>query len=547
MTARTKKQTNLTLAAPPVTMVLAQVPPAMTKPWMLDSTYTRLDQPAIDKLFNDPEKANIRRTHLRNMMQNDVVAAAIRKRKGAVQAIPLRLEGANGETPDTEEAAFIMKQLNRIKRPFVNATYGGVFFGYGVVDLLWENEQPADQPKAKKKTVIGDSKQQGRVSIKKIMSMKFEEFKLDINGKLITTKIDKQPELDRDIEAAKLIYFVNLPSHDNPYGESLLADIYVPWLILCHVREMWAKSAERFGQGFLKGKVSNPAQVLTMTGPDGEEVSMTALQAMVSALDSAQRGASVVHGKDDDVGAIEVDDGTATFEKLYDKCEANIYRLVLGQNLTSGQREGGSLALGRVLNDVRLEERDADIDFITPELQKVVNALWRRNEFAGEPPNVLFAVPRQLNQEQATRDSTLLPVIKDAGLRFSDQYLHEQYGLDDQYLIPIAPTADPLTIDATQSDQGRYLRLGARRKVGATEAADGLTDEALARDAARSPIDPALLLKAVRGATSPEDLDQRLERLLTDPANKLAFVRLQRDARVAAQVMGLLTAATRTN
>lgn len=537
------------ILSPAEAVLFASVAARLTKPWTLDGTLKATDNASVDRLFNDPDKAHIRRQHLRPMLQNDVVGGAVRKRRGAVLALPLRLVGEDDEEADGREATFILREINKVRRRFVNAVYGGILYGYGVADVIFKNyAAEGDTNVTDENTLSGD-----RVGVSSVLAMKFEDFRLSIDGTLrlstsVTIKTDgtpdeKQARLNMDIDSGKIIYFVNAPSHDNPYGEALLADIYVAWSILCHTREQWAKATSRFGSAFLKGKVSNPNQTMTVGGE-----TITALQAMVAALDAAERGASIVHGPDDDVAALDVPDGAASFEKLYDRCEASIQRVILGQNVTSGQRAGGSMALGVVTDGLRIEERDADIDFITPEIQKLVNSLWARNEFAGRAPRVEFATPRNLNPEQAARDAALAPVMTAAAVKFTAQYFREQYGFDEAYLTDAA--AEPAPPDEEPAPPGAKravkVKQSAGGRVGATEAADEISAAAL-RLAAAQPIEPDTLLAAVRGATSEEDLDNRLKRLLADPTNYVAFARLQRDARVTAQVLGLLTAANRTN
>ncbi|MCX7669500.1 MAG: DUF935 domain-containing protein, partial [Anaerolineae bacterium] len=224
------------------------------------------------------------------------------------------------------------------------------------------------------------------------------------------------------------------------------------------------------------------------------------------------------------------------------------------QTLTSGTDGGsGNRALGEVHDRVRDEKRRADILLVTRAVQGVIDRLAALNGM--EPGRFVMEDGHGLNLDRAERDTLL---VRAGMLRFTRSYLEEKYGLESDDFEELSPAdaasiadvgagvagrsgeaqtaAQVVTLEGKRPDS---LKPDRRRFTASQQAIENEIERTIGGLA--SPIEAKAIASAIRAASGPEDLMERLAVALSG-ADDAAFRRLTERAMFAAEIMGYAAA-----
>jgi len=223
---------------------------------------------------------------------------------------------------------------------------------------------------------------------------------------------------------------------------------------------------------------------------------------------------------------------------------------ILGQTLTSGTDGGsGNRALGQVHNEVRLEKKQADSKMITQTVQRMADTLAALNGM--EPPTFIMEDGSGLEIDRANRDKILV----DAGMvKFTSDYIKDKYDLlDTDFTVPEPPAQlQPQNQQPNQPVAPVDKAPAAMSKAAPFKFVDGQHDHRPRFTAGQqaiedqidntlanfiSPITHKAIASAIAGATSPEDLIERLGVALQDSSDVQFRQTLER-ALFAADLMG---------
>lgn len=152
------------------------------------------------------------------------------------------------------------------------------------------------------------------------------------------------------VPARKIVPFAFQGSPAQPYGTSLCLKTYWYVHFKRHTLKYWTLFNERFG---------SPTAVARY----GPEATPTEISQLESLLDSLQTDSGIVLPEGTSLELLEAGRSSSgsTHRDLADWCNDEISKAVLGQTLTTGEgRRSGSLALGRIHNEVRREYIAAD-------------------------------------------------------------------------------------------------------------------------------------------------------------------------------------------
>ena len=156
-----------------------------------------------------------------------------------------------------------------------------------------------------------------------------------------------------------------------------------------------------------------------------------------------------------------------------------------------------------------MDKRRADVMLIASTVQRVANTLAALNGM--EPPQFIMEDGSGLEMERAQRDK----LLTDAGmLKFTPEYLREKYGLEESdFTIPAEPTPEQPTANAADmAAQVHTFADGSKparpRFTAGQQAIEDEIDRTL--NTLTSPIESKAIQSAIRMATSPEDLIERL-------------------------------------
>lgn len=481
------------------------VPASLFEPGAVDLLAEMLDNmPDPDEVLRE---LGLTRANLRPMLGDDEIEAALETRFAAVVGTPWRLEPAEGPAFD-----FVWSQLEPRMESIVRAAWRAVIFGYSVQEVTYEKEG-------------------GRTVWGSVDDRPFDWFSVQPDGKLIyhpksSSTMKEGEECDQDY---KFFLTRRYPSYRQPYGEALLTRLYWPWFFRTQSSKFWARFLERFGAPLLLGKTSGD----------------TAL--MASSLAKALQSAVAAIGENDDVQAISPTGNGEAFARFDSRFSKSIQKVILGQTLTSDVGTVGSFAAAKVHDEVRDDRRKADLRLVQATIQRMVDALLALN-FPSIKLTFVMADDTGLEIERAERDSKLVA----AGvLKLTEKYLLDRYDFEPgDFTIPEGSTGIPVDPKKPAKPAGAKAAMFAAgiahfaanpsKFTGQQQAVEDLADDALAQGGG-SPIDPALVRKAIFAAKDADDLAERLAVILAEHDPKTFNAILER-ALFAADVVGYVHA-----
>ena len=243
------------------------------------------------------------------------------------------------------------------------------------------------------------------------------------------------------------------------------------------------------------------------------------MKKVLESLAASKRPTGVVTPKDVEINAIESMKEGYIFDTFTKAITDRINRIILGQTLTSSTGQTGSLALGQVHNEVRLDKKKSDCDLIAITVQKCVDILFSINGFSGDVPQFLFVDPKGLQQDRATRDQTL----HNMGVRFNDKYYIENYDIDPEHFkvsdtISTLGFSIPAFSDKKHNHDCKFAEENdplIKSQVSLENEMIALSQNAFSKEEIRS---------AIKSATSPKDLQDKLAILMEKDSGKFEDV-----------------------
>lgn len=497
-----------------------------SKPKSLPKINTIAREIAVDQMAainalakaEDPDealkKAGLSRDKLRVLEYDDEISAALETRREAVLATPWRIEPA----PDSgrvgrRAAEAVWENLEPMMPDIIRSAWDAVPYGYSVIECMY---------------FTGES----GVMLERATGKPFEWFEPRNDGTLMF----RQSAGDAQEVDTRFKFFLTrrAPSYRQPYGEALLSRLYWPWYMRQEGWKLWARYLERHGSPMLVGRIDVPQPDRPLTQAEHEamnEYIRKATDELAAALDRATRSATVATTAD--ISAISPGNAGEAFEAFNKEIDKRIQKVILGQTLTTDVDGRGSYAAARVHENVRKDKRDADLRMVAGTVQRIVNALADLN---GWPRPVFdWMLESELEIARAERDA----ILANANIvRFSKDYLLRVYDFEENDIIVNEQQATPVQA-SLEGPRTFAARLEAPQVfTAAQQAVEDQVSEALRL--AGQPIDPNLFKVAIMGATSEDDLKERLSVLMDqqDPG----FADLMAKAQFAANVLGYINA-----
>lgn len=332
-------------------------------------------------------------TIYREVLRDDQVKAVFEQRRLAVTSREWEVRPGGDAAQDEAAAEFLREQLHKIKWDSVTdkMLYGG-FYGYAVAEMMWGRDG-------------------GQVVMNEIRVRDRRRFAFDDEMRLrLLTSSSPQGEL---LPERKFWAYATGADHDDePYGMGLAHWLYWPVFFKRNGIKFWLIFLEKFGQPTAKGEY--PA---TATADEKTKL-LDAVQAI--ATDS---GVILPQGM-----AIELIEaarsGTADYTALFDRMNATIAKVVLGQTLTT-EAVGGQYKAD-VQMEVRQDLIKADADMICESFNRGPARWLTEWNFPGAAtPQVWRKVDEGENlNELATRTKTIF----DMGFRPTLKQITDDFG-----------------------------------------------------------------------------------------------------------------------
>ena len=191
-----------------------------------------------------------------------------------------------------------------------------------------------------------------------------------------------------------------------------------PWVIYKrNTTADWAQFSEVFGM---------PIQEY-IYDTDDEDARERALQD----ANSIGSLATFIHGKDTELQLREAGNKTGSadvYERLVERCNSEISKLILGNTLTTESSDNGTQALGTVHKKVEESVAKADREYVLKVLNYDMTDIFARmgiNTSGGK-----FCFPEKKDVDPNTEMSVLAQLHTTFSLPIDDDYLYEKFGVE---------------------------------------------------------------------------------------------------------------------
>lgn len=467
------------------------------------------------------------------MGRDERISSTLGTRVRAVQGLPFRLEpNPNSKRPDF--ARMLAEEASRSwKRIAPRATQAEVrrstaLHGFAVGQLLWDTTGGQWTPQVE------------------LWDMRHLSWRWDL-GCYQATALDGL-ELIHPGDGQWVVFSPNGLYRGWMHGS--VRRLAILALLRQYALRDWGRASELYGMGVRLGYLPPDAD------PDDEERFLSQLVNLgAESVLLLAKGEDPQRDFDFDIKALDGAFSGELFEKLGQRCDRGITLELLGQQLTT-EADGGSLALGKVQDKVRLDYLEADAEGDSEDWGTQVLYPWAVYNFAAEPEDVPIPVwdtePPE-NKDVASKvlvqvgqALTALANLPDLGPSVDLLALAERFNLplkpnSDPRLTPPAPAppASPFGLTALRARFPSAVALLEQldQEASGRPTVDQLGDEARAEGIEAIRPDVEALLAAIRGADSLEGVKAALSRVAgqLDPAR---FARVTERALVLASLHG---------
>lgn len=220
-----------------------------------------------------------------------------------------------------------------------------------------------------------------------------------------------------DIHGTPWEEFADLLFVGNDADLGLLAKA-APWVIYKrNTTADWAQFSEVFGM---------PIQEY-IYDTDDEEARARAL----NDANSIGALATFIHGKDTELQLREAGNKTGTadvYERLVERCNSEISKLILGNTLTTESSENGTQALGTVHKKVEDNVAKADREYVLNVLNYDMTDIF--SHMGIDTSGGKFCFPEKKDVDANTKMSILTQLRNTFCLPVDDDYLYEEFGIE---------------------------------------------------------------------------------------------------------------------
>jgi phage gp29-like protein len=231
----------------------------------------------------------------------------------------------------------------------------------------------------------------------------------------------------------------------NPYGFPDLSCVY--WYVIFKKGNIkfWIKFIEKYGMPWTIAKT--PAATPETDKDD-----------LLEKIDNLREDGAAVINDDSNIEFIESSgkqNSGDLYSKFTDFCNAAISKAILGNTLTTENKEGtGSQALGNIHQKTAEAIINSDKRIICSFFNKLIKLIVNL-QFGEQPEYPAFELssPQEINETIAVRDSRLFS----QGVRFTRKYYQKTYGLEEEdfdiaEMSAAAAFAEPPQIDSDNLD-----------------------------------------------------------------------------------------------
>lgn len=391
-------------------------------------------------------------TIYKELLSDGHVSGCVSSRKAGVKALKWEIDRGKAKTKSAKAITECFKRLpvDNIISEILDAT----LYGFQALEVMWEQRDGYWLPKA----IVGKPAHWFVFGPDSVLRFRTKQNML--NGE--------------ELPPRKFLLAQHGASYEDPYGIGELSRCFWPITFKRGGMKFWAIFIEKYGMPFMLGKL-----------PRG--LPETEYDDLADKLDGLVQDAVGVIPNDASVEVVGASSGAASsdiYERFIDVCKAEVSIALLGQNLTTEVKDGGSYAATQGHMAVRGDIIDGDRKIVAAVMNQLIDWICELNFADGERPEFTLYAEEDVDKALADRDKT----ISETGVRFTKVYYQRAYGLaDDEFEI-----ATP----SQQTPGGPYAQFS-------EGTATPTYPDQSAIDAAISKLDPAAMKTQMNGALTP--------------------------------------------
>lgn len=241
-----------------------------------------------------------------------------------------------------------------------------------------------------------------------------------------------------EIPFGKFVFARHFPTYDNPYGLRLLSRCFWPVAFKKGGIKFWVTLAEKYGIPFLVGKYRQGAQL-----NEQQEMLSNLIKMVRDAVAVIPQGGTVEILETGKSGA-----GSEIHSSLKTAMDSEMSKVIMGQTLTAEVGDKGSLAAGKVHEDVLGDFRQGDQKLVKTAMENIARTYGQINAPGVPIPNFIWFEEEEPKKETAERDKTLT----ETGVKFKKNYFVRTYGLQDDDFDMTTPVPTPPEKDKETDD-----------------------------------------------------------------------------------------------
>lgn len=330
------------------------------------------------------------------VLRDDQVHACFEQRRRAVVGKELQVDAGGTSKKDKAAADYLREQLNNVG--FDRATdmmLYGIHYGHAVSEMMYASD--------------------GRFhALAGIKVRNRRRFGFDGAGRLRMRTV-RNPAGELMPDKKFWAYSIGADHDDDHYGKGLGHWLYWPAFFKRNGLSYWLLFLEKFGQPTAKGEYDSN----TATEKD--------VNTLLQALTAINTDSAIAIPKGMAVELLQAArSGTADYVALYDRMDAAIAKVILGQT-ASTQGTPGKLGNDELQGDVRLDLIKADADLICESFNRTVVPWlidWNFGDGAALPRVYRKIEQAEDTNKRAERDSKIYQM----GFTPELEYINETYG-----------------------------------------------------------------------------------------------------------------------
>jgi len=256
----------------------------------------------------------------RDMLEDDHIYSVVEILIAGILRHQWKISSDNPEHKKVLEDAFTKAKIRNMIKGIVE----GRLKGMSIFEIVWEVTDAGYVPA-------------------EINPLPSTDFSIKADDTLIHTPSGTIIDPENPIYQYKFILYRNNP-YNNPYGVAEILKCYYPWQFKKGGWRFWMTTTEKYGI---------PTLIVEVDDTDADDIDATLEKVATAFFNIDSDTVIVTNGlKDKGVNTIEVKAKSEEFEKLINKAESAISKVIIGTHIIMDSSSGGSRALAEVAANI---------------------------------------------------------------------------------------------------------------------------------------------------------------------------------------------------